>query len=98
MNTWNNENKRYSFGRFGVLLNRIIGWIIIIFGILVLIKGQFTILVNSFELYGLTGMLSLSFLMIVFSVIGPILAGIAFLIVADVFEAILDTGNNSFRR
>ena len=98
VNFWDNKNKRYSFGRFGILLNRIIGYIIIVFGIFMLLAGGLTNLINTSQSYGLSGTFTFSFFSTLISVFGPILTGITFLIFADVIEAILDAGNNSFRR
>ena len=95
---WHNKAKRYPFGRFGILLNRIIGWIIIVFGIFILVGGELTNFINTSQYYGLSGFFTLGFFWALISLLGPVLSGITFLIFADIIEAILDAGDNSFRR
>ena len=100
MNPWNQrlQKKRYPFGRFAVILNRVIGWLIIAFGVLVFLTTNLGGLLSQIQYGGSDALLTGGFFFSLLGALGPIITGVGVLIFADLLEAILDTGDNSFRR
>lgn len=100
MNHWNQriQKKRYPFGRFGVILNRVTGWLIIAFGALVFLTTNLGGLLSQIQYGGSDALLTGGFFFSLLGALGPVITGVGVLIFADLLEAILDAGDNSFRR
>jgi len=83
--------KKYVWARVSITITRIIGWIVLGFGILIFITSGFYSLVNLID--GENWRLLGGALEALWSIFNPILYGIFILAGADVIESFLDTAD-----
>lgn len=93
-----NMKSKYKFGRFAVGFFKIIGWILIILGMIIFLSVSAATLWADINFNGYGYLFTFGFITSLFYSLWWVLAGALVIASAEFYEAIYDVGDNSFRR